>query len=270
MQKKVTFSPLAVFKHALQIWWKNVAALIAIYSLTLLLTHALKFYSVISREFYVRIGEWAGTVFTTVMYAAVFFLNSFFVLIIVYYFMGTYKNRLTFDAAFKGARETSIYYFKALLLYVGIVFTLIGFAIFFFVVGRAYFGPQSVAGVNMPALLMTSTVTVVLLITSFWYGFFFSLAPLIAAFESQGARVSLGISKSRIKHAPWRYLFVFLIFLGLYFFVGVIVYSVAAIFIGEKSVLGWIDPVMMAVWTPLWLGIWALSYQKLTDGKSKA
>lgn len=269
MQKKIKFSPFVIFKHALQIWCKNAAAVTAIYSLTLLLTYVLKFYSVISREFCMRIGEWASSVFTTVMYAAVFCLNAFLVLIITHYFLNADKKRISFDTAFKGARETSVHYFKSLLLYLTILFILISFAIFFFVVGRAYFGPQAATGINMPALLMTSTVTVVLLIASAWYGFFFSLSPLIAAFESKGARVSLRDSKSRIRNCPWGYLVVFLIFLSLYFFVGVIVYSIAAIFISEKGALGWIDPAMMAVWTPLWLGIWVLSYQKLVETQDR-
>lgn len=263
MQTNKPFEPIVIFRQSFCQWRKNAFAVIAIYSLTLFLTYALRFYSAISREFYICMGEWVASAFLTVMYAAVFFLNSFLTLIVIHYFLGDNKKRVTFDAAFHGARGTITLYFKSLLFYISIVFILAGFGLFFFAAGRTYFGPQSPAGVNIPVLLITSTITVILWIASVWYGFFFSLAPLISAFEGKGARVALGVSKSRIKNCPWRYLAVFLIFLSLYFFAGVIIYAVAAVFAGGKRVLGWIDPVMMALWTPLWLGIWVHSYQKL-------
>ncbi len=264
MQIKKTFQPLVIFKKSFLQWQRNALAVISIYSLTILSAYALKFYSFISRELYIHTGEWAASAFSTAMYAAVFFLNSFITLVVAHYFLRGDKKRVSFDIAFQGARETITPYFKALLFYLSIMFLLGGLGLFFFIAGRAHFGPQAAGGVNMPALLTTSTATVVLWIAFFWYGFFFSLAPLISVFENTGMAAALSASKSLIKKCPWRYLAVFLIFLGLYFFVGVILYTIAAAFSGGKYILlGWIDPVMMVLWAPLWIGLWVYSYQGL-------
>lgn len=268
MHTKKHFEPIAIFKLAFCQWRKNALAVIAIYSLTLFLTHTLKFYNLISQEFYLRLGEWVSSVFTTVLYAVVFVLNAFITLVVIHYFVRGDKQRMSFQRAFAGAREKITPYFKALLVYICIVLLLAGLGFFFFIAGRKYFGPQATGGMKMLALLITSTVTVILWIASAWYGFFFSHAPLISAFEGKSARSALGVSKSRIKYAPWRYLAVFIIFLSLYFLLGVFVYTVAAA-TTVKFLLDWIDPVMMAVWMPLWLGMWVYSYQAFKSIKTE-
>lgn len=267
--KKEVLSPSGVLKSALWKWYQNAVAIVAIYSLTILLTQALKFYLMISRVFYIRLGEWAASVFSTVMCAGVFFVNTFISLIVIQYFLNPGASSMPFDRAFDGARQKFSDYFKSFLLYVAIVFTLIGAGVFFFVFGGMYFGPHAPGGVKMPALLLTSTVTVVLLIASVWYAFFFSLAPLISALEHKGAGLSLQLSKSRIKKYPWRYLLTLLSAIILYFAVGMLFYVFIAVLIKAKNLLAWIDPVTMVLWAPLWFGVWVFSYQKLTEIKGK-
>lgn len=267
--KKEVLSPLGVLKSALWKWRKNAVAVVAIYSLTLFLTQALKFYLTISRSFGVHFGEWAVLVFSAIMCVGVFFVNTFISLMVIQYFLNSGASSISFDRAFDGARQHFFDYFKSFLLCVVIVFTLAGFGLFFFVAGGMYFGPHAPGGVKIPALLLTSLAAVVLWIAFAWYAFFFSLAPLIAAFEHKGAGVSLQLSKSRIKQCPWRYLLTLLSAVALYFSVGMLFYVVTAVLIKAKNLLAWIDPVTMALWAPLWLGAWVFSYQKLTEMKSE-
>ena len=151
-----------------------------------------------------------------------------------------------------------------LLSFVAVVF-LIAFLVF--VAGDAFYKGPGAPGIKLAVLVATSTIFVVLVLAGAWYGFFFTLAPLIGAFEKKGAWLSFRESRARIRGNALRYLAVVASFIIFYVAVGLLGYFVLTHFSHSRFLLRKLDPAMAALFGPLWLAVWYFCYEKLTASK---
>jgi hypothetical protein len=194
-------------------------------------------------------------------------LGAFLNILIINNIRSQEKN-LSFAASFDDARGRIIPYLKAYFLQVAMVLAFLVPAFFVQTFGRfVYLSQQPVFSphARMVVLLITSTIFVTLLIAAFWYLFFFSLSPLVNAFENVGARRALRESRLRVKGNALRYLGVFSIIVLTYFFVGLVALAIVMIFTKDPFIFRKIDPVLMTLFIPLGISAWWMSYQRLTE-----
>ncbi len=174
------------------------------------------------------------------------------------------KKDATFREAWRAAVPALAPYLRVLVGLVLCAATVLGAGATVLALGQNYCASCGVSGPKMAVLLTTSTVFVTLVIALIWYGFFLSLAPLIAVFEGRGPVSAIKESRRRVKRHPGAYLAALVLFLALYVFIGVGIYVTVTRFTSERLILNMIDPFLAAFLGPLWLAIWYASYKRLS------
>jgi hypothetical protein len=116
-------------------------------------------------------------------------------------------------------------------------------------------------------LIGTSTVFVATLIAVAWYGFYYCLAPLIAAYEKKRVVVAFRESRQRVRGRALRTLAALLIFVVGYFGIGLLVFFALKPFIPQRSLERALDPVLITLFGPLWITLWYQAYTRLTEIK---
>lgn len=192
---------------------------------------------------------------------------SFVSLFIVHFLKAGQTEQPVFSRVFDRVREQMRGYLLANMLL--LFFFVVGFVLsgLFLSVGHFLYARHPGTSMSLGVLLTTSTAGVALAIAVVWYGYYFTLSPLIAAFENMRIVDAFRESRSRIRGNALRYGFLFAIYLALYLLVGMAVYFVLKSGPFSAGVLYAIDPVMGWIFGPLWLALWLLSYEHLTSKK---
>jgi hypothetical protein len=261
--------PIGIFREACRAWGKNLVAVVAIYCITVFLMRLLHLSSRMAGSPSVGWANLSLSLLFVLGFITVLIVNSFFALLIIYYFKAARERQPFFAAAFEEARQSLLSYLKPyflLLLFVAIVFLI---AVLVFVAGDAFYKGPGAPGIKLAVLVATSTISVVLILTGAWYGFFFTLAPLIGAFEKKGAWLSFRESRARIRGNALRYLAAQVVFLVFYGAVGLAFYFALVHLAHHRFLLTKLDPVMTALFGPLWLALWYLCYEQLAELKTK-
>ncbi len=281
--KPEVMHPIAVFKSALLIWFKNLIPAAALYSVNILLLKILYLSSNAcglepQATAAAKSGLAAGqpgcvnlllAALFVLEVIAVLVLNAFFCLMVLNYFKLRSKGKASFAEIFGETRKAILFYVKALFLLLIFVTVVAGAGFVFYWAGYGFYAGAGAAGqgLKMAVLLLASTLCVGLLIAAFWYGFFFSLAPLVAAFEKKKPWQAMRQSRSRIKGQALRYVFALLMCAVTYFVVGLAAYFVLTRVTDDRLFLELLDPAMATFFGPLWLAVWLVSYERLKELK---
>jgi hypothetical protein len=177
--------------------------------------------------------------------------------------------RSKFDKVFQDAASRLRRYLLSYGLLWVFFFTMNALALIFIVFGTEYFH-QGHAATSMKLLILSSTslLAVVFIIAGVWYGFHFSLGPLVAALEGFSAPASLWQSRCRVRGRGLRYLATLSLAGLLYLGAGSVFYFLADTFVHSRLLLRMIDPAAGAVFGPLMVAAWYSSYQRLTQLKT--
>ena len=208
-------------------------------------------------------------VFTVLFYLEIFVFIGLhaFLNLMIFYFLRDQARLVSFPSAFEDAKRRIGPYLKAYFFLLALVLIYLAVAYIFLVVGHFLYASRQVAldhQLKLAVLLISSTIFVVLFMAGFWYGFFFSLGPLIAAFEGKSASVSLRESRFRVKGNALRFLAALLFVILVYIVVGLAGYFVIKYFTHSRFVLRMIDPVLATLFCPLGLAVWLVTYQRLS------
>lgn len=264
--------PVQISKEVLSLWWKNLIPLVAINAVMLgiqmALATALRVLGPVqaaqrSGEINLNVSSLYGA-----FVAILVVVNSFLYLVAMNFIRSGRDGKPRLAQAAKDAASRIIPYLKSFFLLWA--FFLIGlFVAFAFLTGgKTLYGIMTKgAGHNfaLGALLAMSTVFVVAAIAVAWYGFFFSLGPLVAAFEHVSPVASLRASRDRVRGNALRLLSVVAFLVVFYFVVGLGLYAAIMRFTRNKGILDLIDPMMFLVFGPLALVIWYVGYRRLTE-----
>ncbi|HAJ57677.1 MAG TPA: hypothetical protein DCL35_07945 [Candidatus Omnitrophica bacterium] len=270
----VKMHPVQMAKEALSLWGANIIPLVAI-SATIALAHkafGVVLYSTGPIQEAMKSGEinLTASLLFGVFVLVSFVVNCFLSLVAINTLRRRVEKKSFLFEAFKDAARRAVPFLKSIFFIFGFVLVGIFVALSFLAGGKAVYALAAKSlghGLALGALLATSTVFVVLAIGVAWYGFFFSLAPLVAAYENIPAFNSLRASRDRVRGNALRYLGAMAIFVGAYFIVGLAIYGVIIRFTHDKYILNLIDPALLLFFGPLGLSIWYVSYKKLTQIK---
>jgi hypothetical protein len=270
--------PVQILKDALAAWQKNFLAVFALYCTYIffgkIFRLALPMCSFFPSRMPTDFLGWLGvglTLFFVLCALALFFINALFVLMILHYVNPRNAGRVSFSGAFDDASQQVFRYLKTLLLFLVCIGVLFSIGMSAILLGNVLtFGKTSLE--KIAPLLATSTVAVIFLIGAAWYGFSFSLGPLVAAFEKKGAWQSLTESRRRVRGHALRYLCSLAALVVFYMALGVgaymLVKHLAHQLAYRRLILRAIDPIMAAAFGPLFLSVWLGNYLRLSELKN--
>lgn len=269
-------NPLQVCKEALKVWRENLIPLAAINGVMMVLQAGLKMYM----KAYAPSGVDTGTSDVEAATIIVFGIcalvlvcvNSFLTLALINYARAPRQGHPYLFSALKDAMTRTVPFLKSLFLLWAFVLVGMSVAALFLAGGKIAYASlikSSGSNIALSVLLASSTVFVVLTISVIWYSFFFSLGPLVAAYEHLPAVASLRASRDRVRGNALRYLIAIASIGILYFVVGLGLYAAITRFTHDKLILDMIDPLLLLVFGPLALVVWYVSYKKLTEMKAK-
>jgi hypothetical protein len=265
-EKTAVIHPIGIYKESFFVWLKNLIPAAALYSLNFFFSRILQLSKPMSGSIDASPINLALTVLFVIELLMFAVLNCFFSLIIINYLRDSREKKASFAAAFEEARRSIVSYLKAVILLFVFGAGLMFLAVVFFWVGKYPYGtPAAGQGGRVGVLLATSTASVVLIIGAAWYSFFFSLAPLVAAFENKGPVAAFRESRRRVRGNALRYLAVLVLATVLYVAVGLIALFIVMRFTHARRILNLVDPALAALLGPLWLAIWYQTYRKLTE-----
>lgn len=268
--------PWAIFKESLSVWGRNFLALTAISCVSVMCSMLLRLQKpfLYSKQASGPLGS-AGVFGPLAFIApvALIFIGAFLSFLMIQCIRAAKDNKGA-AAIDKTASPVSLKdflksYSLILLFFIGVVL----FGAFVLEAGRMFNVRSAAYGVKPGLIVSTSLVFVVCFIAASWYAFFFSLGPLIAAFEKASPVASLKASRARIKGNALRYLAAMVFVALLYFGIGLFTYFVVTRFTHDRFVrielvLNMIDPFGQALFGPLWVVAWFISYRRLSELKS--
>lgn len=249
-------NPLVLFKESVRTWRKNAVAVFALYCVIIFLGRTLKIFLL----------GWSGVpsvFFFVPAVLAVVFIDALLILMAIYFMDPRNKSRTTFTKAFEEARRRVIPCLKAFFLLLLFVGAMVAIGHTFIYWGRVM-ANSSTAKINI--LLTTHMAGVIFFIAAAWYGFSFSLGPLVAAFEQKDAWQALNESRGRVRGQALRYLCSMGFVVALYVAaLWVSVYAVVGHFAHPRRILLAIDLVLQTVFVTLFFSVWLMNYLKLKE-----
>ncbi len=257
---------VAVFREAMPLWGRNLVPLVVINSVYVLCAKGFRLFVP-----FAELCREAGPSFFIsslfiVMLAAVVFLGLFIGLIILCYLREvSVGKKIAWPSVFKDALASYFSYIKTFFLQCGFILGLGATGLLFWTGGNFFYSGHAPWALRIIMLVSTSTIFVALVIAAAWYGFFFSLGPLIAAFEKKGPWASMLESRFRIKGNALRYLSTLIIYFVLFWGIGLT--AVFAASFTNRAFLNAIDPIMAAFFGPLLFIIWFVNYRRLSESK---
>jgi hypothetical protein len=265
MQEKIaTVNPLEILKASVRAWIGCLLPAAAVSCVSVFLARLLRLNIMSGLQGREPSLIAAGTFFFQLV---VFFVVNAVVSLLILSLMRMNldgNKEATLQEAWRAAMQALLPYLRVLVGLMLCAATILGAGATVLTLGQNYCGTCGVDGFKLAVLLTTSTVFVTLVIALFWYGFFLSLAPLIAVFEGRGPVTAIKESRRRVKRHPGAYLAALVLFLALYVLIGVGIYLTLTRFTSERLILNMIDPFLAAFLGPLWLAIWYVSYKRLS------
>lgn len=258
------FHPVRVFGESLGLWARNFIPIVTIHGVNVFAAHVLQLsvrcVSPVPR------GR-AGMLLTVLMgieALAVIVLSAFISLIVLGYLKNSQgRRRPLFVEVFRQACSGFGGYVSGVFMLLGFFVVGISLAGAFLIGGHFLYAQHPAMHAAPGMLLATSTVAVALGIAVVWYGFYFTLAPLIAGFENKPVLRAFRESRSRIRRQALRYAGAFFIFAVLYLALGLAAYFVLRVTSASPRVFYAIDPMMGALFGPLWLALWLVGYEQI-------
>lgn len=266
--------PLQVCREALKAWKENLIPLVALNGVMMVLQAGLKTY--MNTLMPAQSGTAASDVSAVTIVAfglcalVLVCVNSFLTLALINYAREPRHGRPYLFSALKDAGARVVPFLKSLFLLWAFILVGMSVAALFLGGGKIAYASlikSSGSNIALSVLLATSTVFVVLTISVIWYSFFFSLGPLVAAYEHLPAIASLRASRDRVRGNALRYVVAIAVVGFLYFVIGFGLYGAITRFTHDKLILDMIDPLLLLVFGPLGLVVWYMSYKKLTELK---
>ncbi|MDD5019667.1 MAG: hypothetical protein PHH75_00770 [Candidatus Omnitrophica bacterium] len=264
------YHPVRVFLASVGLWGRNFIPVVAIHSVNVF---ALRIFQLSVRCASPVPAGRAGRALALslgVEALGVLMLGAFISLLVVNFLKGSQTERPKFAKVFALARRQFGSYMASVFLLLGFFVVGILAAWAFLFGGHFMYSMHPGTPAALALLLVTSAVSVALVIAVAWYGFYFTLAPLIAGFENKHAWQAFRESRSRIRKNALRYGSAFIGFLVLYLVIGLAAYFVLRLAGAEPRFFYAIDPAMGALFGPLWLALWLVSYEQLTHVKAAA
>ncbi|MFA5315500.1 MAG: hypothetical protein WC409_06140 [Candidatus Omnitrophota bacterium] len=263
----VEFHPVRVFGTSLGLWVKNFIPIVAIHGVNVFAGRVLQ----LSVRCVSPLPPGRPGVLLTVLLGievvAVIVLSAFISLFVLGYLKNAHGRRPLFTEVFRQTCSRFGGYLCG--VFALLAFFVVGISLSgaFLMAGHILYAQHPATPLALGALLTTSTIAVALAIAVVWYGFYFTLAPLIAGFENKPVFQAFRESRSRIRGQALRYASAFLIFVVFYLALGLGAYFVLRGAVVAPRVLYAIDPAMGALFGPLWLALWLVSYDRVGELK---
>lgn len=254
--------PLVVVKEAAALWARNIVAASGLCSIGIFLARIL--HRLVQPAMIPSCGgmDAGGALIFGGAFCVFLVLNSLLCLFLLNIFRQNKQWPLL--APFREAVKELPAYLKALFSLWGFLLAATGAAYLFLVGGNIFYAGPAPQGLKMIMLVAASMVFVVLLIAGAWYGFFLSLAPIIAAFEGRAVWDAFKLSRNRLRGNAARYLAVF-VFIGLiYAGLALAGYHGVGGLVGRREAVGAVEGIAGILVGPIWLAAWLVAYQKLT------
>jgi hypothetical protein len=266
---KKMFHPFVVWAEGLALWGKHFLPIMALSSMGLLLARIVR----LSQPLWLSGPMTALNVGLSALYfvevCASFVVSGLISLLIVHYFKNCRAGRVCFAEVFEAAKTGLFCYIRSIAVFVLLFFVASFLAAFALGLGESLFRASGGdRGMKTAFFIGSATVFVVIVISIFWYGFYFSLAPLVAALEKTGPWAAIVASRRRIRGSALRYLLPVGTYVVGYIGLGILVYRLLIKMGASRFAINMVDPVLFAVFGPLGLALWFLSYEKLTEIKN--
>ncbi|MFA5039167.1 MAG: hypothetical protein WC732_05760 [Candidatus Omnitrophota bacterium] len=262
------FYPLAAFGSGLSLWARNLIPVVALYGVNVfalrILQLSLRFANPVPQG---RLGMFLA-VFLGIEALAVIIVGAFVSLLVIHFLKAGQSQRPVFTDVVENARRQFKSYLGSVVLLVAFFVVGIFLSSAFLTAGHFFYAFHPGTRFGLGILLAASTIAVASAIALVWYGFYFTLSPLVAAFEGKPLVESFRESRSLIRGNAVRYGFLFVMFLAMYMVLGVAVYFVLKSGPVSPRALYAIDPAMGGLFGPLWLSLWLVSYQRLAAAKA--
>lgn len=263
----VEFHPVRVFGTSLGLWAKNFIPIVAIHGVNVFAGRVLQ----LSVRCVSPLPPGRPGVLLTVLLGievvAVIVLSAFISLFVLGYLKNAQGRRPLFTEVFRQTCSRFGGYLCGVFMLLAFFVVGISLSGAFLMGGHILYAQHPATPLALGVLLTTSTIAVALAIAVVWYGFYFTLAPLIAGFENKPVFQAFRESRSRIRGQALRYASVFLIFVVFYLALGLGAYFVLRGAVVAPRVLYAIDPAMGALFGPLWLALWLVSYDRVGELK---
>ncbi len=264
------FDVRAVWRLSLSVWARHLVVFVALSSMSLLFSQLLRGAANLSLLFWPEATPLAASGGLLALILLGIAANGFVTLLVVNHLRGYLRGpRPIFSETFVAARRMWGRYVASVLMLLALALFALSLAAVLIEAGRKlYILDQT----NLAAFVGTHLAAVIFIIATGWYGFYFSLGPLVGACEAKGPFAAFRESRRRIRGHMFGYLSALALFvLGC----GAIVTGACLGLIrlgGERMLLSWVDPLVLALlvfFSPLWLAVWYTSYEQLTRLKKE-
>jgi hypothetical protein len=253
------FDLLSVWRQAVAVWARHIVVFSALSSVSYFVLMLLR----AARDAMGGLTSYGSgsTLFLLVLFwiAAHGFVT---LLIIGHYRRFGRGEEQAFGASFSEACRGWGAYFASVLMLLGLAVFGLAMAVVLLEAGRMLY---VIGRENIVLLVGTHLAAVLFVIATGWYGFYFSLAPLVAAYESQPALEAFRRSRRRIRGRALPYMATLSLFVFGYMVVGLGLYFGLKALGAGRPLLAWVDPAMVILFSPLWLALWYTCYERLAQ-----
>lgn len=261
------FDVRAVWRLSLSVWARHLIVFVALSSLSYFFLHLLRGAKGASAWLLPEAAPWMAAGVFLLLVLVWIAVQGFVVLLIIDHFRCFSRGaRPVFSEIFVEARRSWGRYVLSVILLLGLALFGLTLAVALLEAGRMlYVADQT----NVTGLVATHLAAVIFIIAMAWYGFYFSLGPLVAAYEAKGPFAAFRESRRRIRGQALGYMLALTLFIFGYIAVGLSAYFGVIRLGGGNAALSWVDPAMLMLFSPLWLAVWYASYEHLTRLKTE-
>lgn len=266
----VVFHPIGAFGASLRLWARNFIPIVAIHGVNVFAARVLQLSVRCATPLPPGRSGMQLTVLLGIEVVAVIVLSAFVSLFVLGYLKDAAGRRPLFAETFRRTCSRFGGYVSGVFMLLAFFVIGVLFSGAFLVGGHILYAQHPATPLALGLLLATSTIAVALAIAVVWYGFYFTLAPLVAGFENKPVIQAFRESRSRIRGQALRYASVFVMFVIFYLALGLAAYFIMCMAAVAPRVLYAIDPAMGALFGPLWLALWLVCYEQIKSLKRTA
>lgn len=264
-EKAWGFDIRAVWQLALSVWARHLVVFAALSSLSYFGLKLLRGAKSVSAWVIPEREPWTTAGILLLLVLVWVAVHGFVTLLIIGHFRHFSRaGRPVFTEVFAEARRCWGRYVQAVLVLLALAVFGLSLSLALVEAGRMLYEADRS---NLTGLVATHLAAVLFIIALGWYGLYFSLGPLVGAYENKGPVAAFRHSRRRIRGRAAGYMLALGLFVLGYLALGLTLYfGLAALGVGHGA-LAWIDPVMLVLFSPLWIAVWYASYDHLTQLK---
>ncbi len=261
------FDVRAVWRLSLSVWARHLIVFTALSSLSYFGLKLLRGAKRATGWFMPEAAPWVTAGILLLLVLALVAVQGFVTLLIIGHFRRFSRAAgLVFSEVFVEARRSWGRYVLSVILLLSLALFGLTLAVALIEAGRMlYVADQT----NLTGLVATHLAAVIFIIALGWYGFYFSLGPLVAAYETKGPFAAFRESRRRIRGQVLGYMLTLSLFAFGYMVIGLSLYFGLTALGAGRGFLSWVDPAMLILFSPLWLAVWYTSYDHLTRLKAE-